>query len=275
MLLKPSVWKSQPPAAAGLNPSHWLTPLVMGGSLANPSRDPCTFKRRTTSSAGTEAVPGGVADKLTGSAGCISTPTVLNSGGWTTISYGVLRAANASAIGTVAQYPGASTYDRSLWLGTDQIPRAYLYSSAAYTVTATPAVSLWKPTFVAAYATSSEFGVFVNGQLATISVPGSGYTGYAAQEFVIGYGGGQSGVSGGSSTLSSDWSSFYTLHLTKSLTLAQLIDLEKNPWAIFAPRRVVLPMNVIAGGSLPRPSSATYVPGSITSTGFRPRVTAS
>jgi hypothetical protein len=48
----------------------------------------------------------------------------------------------------------------------------------------------------------------------------------------------------------------------------------RNPWEeLFAPRSIYIPYAAAAGG-LPTLSAATYVPGSLTSTGFRPRVTA-
>jgi len=48
----------------------------------------------------------------------------------------------------------------------------------------------------------------------------------------------------------------------------------RDPYnSVFAPRKLVFPVN--AGATLPTLSAATYVPGSITSSGFRPRVTAS
>jgi hypothetical protein len=47
-----------------------------------------------------------------------------------------------------------------------------------------------------------------------------------------------------------------------------------NPWQLFTPQLRFIP-SPSAGATLPTLSSATYVPGSITSTGFRPRVTAS
>lgn len=49
-------------------------------------------------------------------------------------------------------------------------------------------------------------------------------------------------------------------------------ELTVNPWQIFAPRRAWVPQ--AAAGGLPALSLATYVPGSLTATGFRPRVTA-
>jgi hypothetical protein len=52
--------------------------------------------------------------------------------------------------------------------------------------------------------------------------------------------------------------------------LAELVDL---PASRLQPGRIFIPYAAAAGG-LPTLSAATYVPGSLTSTGFRPRVTA-
>jgi hypothetical protein len=48
----------------------------------------------------------------------------------------------------------------------------------------------------------------------------------------------------------------------------------KNPWQLFGPVSKRIPLNA-AAPTLPTLSAATYMPGSITSSGFRPRVTAS
>ena len=47
-----------------------------------------------------------------------------------------------------------------------------------------------------------------------------------------------------------------------------------NPWPLLEPQRIFVPMSSGAP-SVPTLSAATYMPGSITSSGFRPRVTAS
>lgn len=52
----------------------------------------------------------------------------------------------------------------------------------------------------------------------------------------------------------------------------EMIALYENPWQLFAPRRIWVPQAAIAG--LPTLSLPTYTPGSLTATGFRPRVTA-
>lgn len=60
----------------------------------------------------------------------------------------------------------------------------------------------------------------------------------------------------------------------RALSDDELLSVHRNPWRVLAPRRLWLPTSA-AGGSLPTLSAATYMPGSLTSTGFRPRVTAS
>lgn len=60
----------------------------------------------------------------------------------------------------------------------------------------------------------------------------------------------------------------------RALSDDELLSVHRNPWQVISPRRIWLPASA-AGGSLPTLSAATYMPGSLTSSGFRPRVTAS
>ena len=54
----------------------------------------------------------------------------------------------------------------------------------------------------------------------------------------------------------------------------QVIDWSHNPWGeTFAPQQIYIP-TAAAASSLPTLSASTYVPGSVTATGWRPRVTA-
>jgi hypothetical protein len=50
------------------------------------------------------------------------------------------------------------------------------------------------------------------------------------------------------------------------------LELSSNPWQLFEPRRIYIP-TASAGATTYTITSATYVPGSITSTGVTPRVT--
>lgn len=58
----------------------------------------------------------------------------------------------------------------------------------------------------------------------------------------------------------------------RALSDYELSSLYQNPWQLFAPRRIWVPQAAITG--LPTLSLPTYVPGSLTASGFRPRVTA-
>lgn len=58
----------------------------------------------------------------------------------------------------------------------------------------------------------------------------------------------------------------------RALTGDEVLALSLNPWRLFAPRRIWVPQAGITG--LPTLSLATFTPGSITTNGFRPRVTA-
>jgi hypothetical protein len=53
------------------------------------------------------------------------------------------------------------------------------------------------------------------------------------------------------------------------------LSFHKNPWQLFEPLPRSIWVPVSAGATVPTLSAATYMPASITSSGFRPRVTAS
>lgn len=84
------------------------------------------------------------------------------------------------------------------------------------------------------------------------------------------------------STLGGGYSSTANWRGTSELTVLlsyvstpEAAAISANPWGeLFAPRRIFVPMSSGAP-TLPTLSAATYMPGSITSSGFRPRVTAS
>lgn len=57
------------------------------------------------------------------------------------------------------------------------------------------------------------------------------------------------------------------------LTDAEHASLYINPWQLFAPQQIIIPTP--AAAVVPTLSASTYVPGSMTSTGWRPQITAS
>jgi hypothetical protein len=61
-----------------------------------------------------------------------------------------------------------------------------------------------------------------------------------------------------------------------AVSLATAQQFVRNPYSVlFAPRSIILPLSVAAGGGVPNLSASTYVTGSLTSTGWRPQITAS
>ena len=61
-----------------------------------------------------------------------------------------------------------------------------------------------------------------------------------------------------------------------NIGIGRAIDLTRSPaspWQLFAPRRIPIPTP--AAAAVPTLSASTYVPGSMTSTGWRPQITAS
>jgi hypothetical protein len=60
----------------------------------------------------------------------------------------------------------------------------------------------------------------------------------------------------------------------RALSASEVATYVENPWQLFAPRSIYIPAAAAAGG-VPTLSASTYVTGSLTSTGWRPQVTAS
>ena len=65
---------------------------------------------------------------------------------------------------------------------------------------------------------------------------------------------------------------FLILVWSRALPDSELAELSRNPWQLFAPQRPL--MFAPPASTTPTLSAATYMPGSLTSAGFRPRVTA-
>ena len=65
----------------------------------------------------------------------------------------------------------------------------------------------------------------------------------------------------------------FVLEMQRYISDAQLNDFVRRPFAWIAPRRIYIPAPA-AGGGIPTLSNSTYVTGSLTSTGWRPQVTA-
>ena len=81
----------------------------------------------------------------------------------------------------------------------------------------------------------------------------------------------------GTGTANSWTSAVGVLHMgatwSRALSDFEVAEVSRNPWQLFEPQRIFIPV-AAGGGGVPTLSLPTYVPGSLTSVGFRPRVTA-
>lgn len=243
MLIVNSPRFDQPTALEGIDSSHWLWPLVRQGVIAGPTRDATIHNRLTTATALPEVVQIGAAVRLTGSGGYVTAPSVADSTPWTMLSFGVLRAgAVVSAVATMAEAPGNSTVDRSLYIGSGGQISGAVFDGSSRIATTSGSMAIGKPTLIAAVATSSTIGAYLAGELTTAASTSTGFTGYTSPEWVLGYG----YMSG--ATQASNWSAFYSLLIRRALTLRDLIELDANPWAIFQPTRIWIPPEPVIGG---------------------------
>lgn len=246
-------WVSQPQDAR-LDESHWLYRWIRQGTIATgPKAANARTHSAVTDSTSLVTAACGFANQLTGSTGRLNSASVASATPWGILTYGVLRASGASSIATIAEDPGNSTRDRSLHITGTDAANGYLYGGPTQRNATSPvAVPVNKPTLLASGADGTNVSVYLARVLTTTSTSGDstpyGFEGYSTPEFVIGYGGGGTTVEG-SETLTSNWSSAYTLLLSRALTLTELLTLEDNPWQIFEPRRIWVPVSAGAGSS--------------------------
>lgn len=140
-------------------------------------------------------------------------------------------------------------------------------NAAANAISGASGAALGVPMTIAAqYESSARRSVWINGirraqnttTVASVLTPnfvsyGAGYKSSVAQAGTT-----------GRIYMAAQWS--------RCLSDNELQSVCNNPWQLFAPRRIWVPQAAITG--LPTLSLPTYTPGSLTATGFRPRVTA-
>lgn len=245
-------WGRQPPVQ--LDRQHPLLRDLLQGVVAGPLRDATDAYRFTSCTAVRAASVLGDVIEYTGSGGRATAPTIADSSPWTMVSYGVRRSsAGFSSVATVAESPGNATVDRSIGVNAVGTVQAALYDGSNRIVTTTATIPVDEPRLVAAVATGSAVRAYAGGELASTTATNSGYTAYSTPELVLGYG------QMTNSTAASFWSAAYTLLIRRALSLDELMAWEREPWAIFAPRRIFVP-TASAGG----PSIAVGAPANST-----------
>lgn len=191
-----------------------------------------------------------LAHRLTGSDGYVTGVGVAGTGAWTILAFGFLRSSGASAIASVAESPGASTWDRSLLIGAAGAVIAYTYDGMPRPATTSDAPLVGRPFVAAAVCTGSTLVPYLNGVRGTgVAVSNAGYTGYSSPELVIGYGGGAAGVDGGSQTLASRFDAYYVLMFQGAVPDAVLAEIGSDGWAIFEPQQIWVPSASSGGGA--------------------------
>jgi hypothetical protein len=116
--------------------------------------------------------------------------------------------------------------------------------------------------------TSGVLSVYVDGKLQAATTTGGTASIYrSATIYVGGYSVSGYGLVGDKLSLA--------IFANRAWASGEHASLAANPWQIFAPQQIIIPTATAGGGSFITLSNATYVPGSITNVGFRPRVTAS
>ena len=68
---------------------------------------------------------------------------------------------------------------------------------------------------------------------------------------------------------------YFVALFNRELSGAEAKELVDNPWQLFTPRRIWVPVSAAAVYTIPSLTTSTYVIGSITTTGWRPMITAS
>jgi hypothetical protein len=243
-------WRQQPQIAVGID---WNNPVSRGiaqGIVASPFRDITSDRKATQNTSISNVASGFVGQHLLGATGYINTPTSVDAGPWTIITYAVKTSASgiAAAIATHSDTGQAnSTYDRSLFIGSDNSVRSYIYDGAQKS-SAIGAVLTGVPFFAAATSTGSVLNSWFNNYKSPdIATSNSGFAGYSAPKLIIGYGGGGT-AGGGSYALTSDVTAAFVIKYNRVLSDLELVSIFANPWQLFAPlpRRIWAPVS--AGG---------------------------
>lgn len=241
-------WTRQPPG--GLDVAHPLLRDLLQGVIAGATRNATDTYRYTSVTAPTGRTVIGEALEYGGSSARAAAPTVADASPWTVLSYGVRRSsAGFSSVSTVAEAPGSATVDRSLGINAAGTVQAAIYDDRNRIVTTTAAVGVDVPCLVAAVATGSAIRAYGAGELASLSASNAGFAAYSTPELVLGYG------QMTSSTQGSYWSAAYTLQLRRALSLDELVEWERRPWQIFAPRRILIPIGAASGSTVTTVSS--------------------
>jgi len=248
-------WFVQPPPWAVLdfdNPILKDVQHVASGAapLRNRGKYNDTFRTSATPPVPVRQ-PTGISYNLTGSTGYLAT----NAGGWvnartdwTAYVFGVPRSvtSNNGAIATMAETPGSTVRDRSLYITSTSKFVGNAYDTNNRSITSTSSLVVDAPFSGAIRATSTQLSLFINGvsDATPVTLTAAGYGAYASPELIIGYG----RVGGtGTNTAPSEFDLSLLVWWSRALTDAEILSLHEFPWQVFkSPKRIFVP-EVVSG----------------------------
>lgn len=263
-------WDSQPQEAVDID---WSNPLLYGAEFIRLGSsiffNPTARVLNRVNSNGIAATKRGLG-QICGSSQYETYPAQSSNGGvgpWTLAGLFMPVAnisANSSLVGMV-DAPGSNANDKSIRFSPSNSSwEAYLWDGVAKVANSGILPKPGRTDSVIATTNTSALVINVNGVDSSTAVTSGGYSGYATANICVGFAS-PTPTRPFALPLLVRTNRYWDANLRKSF-----VD---NPWQIFAPRtqRIWVPAGV---GGLPTLSAATFVPGSLTSTGFRPRVTA-
>ena len=275
MLPPPGKWLVQPPPWAALdfdNPILKDVQHVASGAapLRNRGKYNDTFRTSATPPVPVRQ-PTGISYNLTGSTGYLAT----NAGGWvnartdwTAYVFGVPRSVTSSngAIATMAETPGSTVRDRSLYISSTSKFVGNAYDTNNRSITSTSSLVVDAPFSGAIRATSTQLSLFINGvsDATPVTLTAAGYGAYVSPELIVGYG----RVGGtGTNTAPSEFDLSLLIWWSRALTDAEILSLHQNPWQVFkTPRRTIVPESAAVAYTLDTTPGAYNITGSAATT---------
>lgn len=241
IIKKPIVQQIYP----NLNYSHpFLANLELGlvasraGTIKAAVKPPYNWSTKTSVQSGTIS---GVGEKFSGSSGYVTSTTVAGTAPWTIIFYGLITASGQSAIAGTAEFAGAGTHDRSLYINTSNKLASYIFDGSAKEPATSGSVPVGTPFMGAAVATGSQIITWLNSEKASLAASNTGFNSYATPTFVIGYGDAGSSVQNASSNAIA----YYVLKLNRAIRDSEWLSLIQNPWQIFLQTYSYVPASAV------------------------------
>lgn len=252
----------QPPFGSTLNPSHTLVRglwsahyFLEDGSYA--AFDSSLNNRHATVGGGTltQRMRNGLRGRQTsGSTGYVA----LSAGHMMTEfthavvwTYPESYAGTEQAISTIAETPGSSTRDRSIYIRSGGLPSFYIYDGLLQHANGPAVIEVGTTYVIVGIATTTTLTCYVNGvQGDNLTGIAAAFTGYASPELVIGYG------SGNTSSIGSNGIFHAHLVWNRALSGDDVRAFTRDPFALLVHRPMQRYLVVAAASGAPATPAA-------------------